>query len=96
MSHITVDELKALAHLVRIELTEEEAQSYTEDIVKRLTYADKLSELNTTDVPPTVRGTVERDVMRQDIPSHSITQEEALANAPDQAEGHFKVPSIMD
>lgn len=96
MSDITVKDVTKLADLVRIAVTEEEAVSYTEEISKKLDFADKLSELNTNDVPPTTHGNDITGVMRQDIPALSISQEEALDNAPVKQEGHFKVPSIME
>lgn len=96
MSEITVKDVTKLADLIRIAVTDEEAALYTELIAERLEFADKLSELNTNDVPPTTHGNDITGVMRQDIPALSISQEEALGNAPDKQEGHFKVPSIMD
>lgn len=96
MSEITVDDVKNIADLIRIEVSDEEAKSYTERIKKILNDANKLSELNTDDVKPTTHGTILTDVMRKDVPKRSLTQKEALKNAPDQQDGHFKVPSIMD
>lgn len=96
MSEITVDDVKKIADLIRIALTDEEAEMYTKQIDERLTFANKLSQLNTDDVPPTTHGNTITDVMRKDIPALSISQEEALNNAPDKQDGHFKVPSIMD
>lgn len=96
MSEITVEDVKKLADLIRIAVTDEEAEMYTKQIDERLKFADKLSELNTDDVPPTTHGNEIIDVMRKDIPALSISQEEALNNAPDKQDGHFKVPSIMD
>lgn len=96
MSNITTDDVKKLADLIRIEMSDEEAESYAEHMAAKLSYADKLSELNTDDVPPTTHGTILTDVMRKDLPEHTITQEQVLNNAPDKQDGHFKVPSIMD
>lgn len=96
MAKITTDDVKKIADLIRIAVTDEEVASYTEHIAKTLGYADKLSELNTDDVSPTTHGTIVTDVMRQDIVEQSISQKEALSNAPDKQDGHFKVPSIMD
>ena len=96
VAEITTDQVRNIADLVRIAISEEDAVSYAEHLTNVISYADKLSELNTDDVEPTTHGIVGKNVMREDIPNQSLTQEEALKNAPDKQNGHFKVPSIME
>lgn len=96
MVEITTDRIKKIADSVRIAISDEEAETYTEQISSIIEYAGKLSELNTDDVQPTTHGVVLENILRDDIPKQSITQEEVLDNAADVQEGHFKVPSIMD
>lgn len=96
MENITKEQVINIADLVRLALSDEEVDKYTEKINATLSYANKLNELNTDDVEPTTHGIILQNVMRKDVPEHTITQEEALSNAPDQQDGHFKVPSIMD
>lgn len=96
MEKITKDRVLELADLVRIAISEEDAEKYTENINSTLAPLEILNELNTDDVKPTTHGIVLENVMRQDKPERTITPEEALNNAPDQEDGHFKVPSIME
>jgi len=96
MTEITNERIKKIADAVRIEISDEEAAKYTEEISSVIEYANILSELNTDDVEPTTHGIVLGNVLRKDEPKHTITQEDALENAPDQEDGHFKVPSIME
>lgn len=96
MSEITNERIKKIADSVRIEISDEEAETYTGQINSIIEYASKLSELNTDDVQPTTHGIVLENVLRDDVPKQSITQEEVLKNAPEEQDGHFKVPSIME
>ena len=96
MAKITKEQVEKLADSVRIAISDEEAEKYTEQISSIIDYADSLSELNTDSVEPTTHGIVLENVMRKDEPKQSITQEEALKNAPDKQDGHFRVPSIME
>ena len=96
MTEITNERIKKIADAVRIEISDEEAAKYTEEISSVIEYANVLSELNTDDVEPTTHGIVLGNVLRKDEPKHTITQADALENAPDQEDGHFKVPSIME
>lgn len=96
MAEITNEHIKKVADAVRIEISDEEAAKYTDEISSVIEYANILGELNTDDVKPTTHGIVLGNVLRKDQPKQSITQEDALQNAPDQEDGHFKVPSIME
>lgn len=96
MAEITNEHIKKVADAVRIEISDKEAAKYTDEISSVIEYANILGELNTDDVKPTTHGIVLGNVLRKDKPKQSITQEDALQNAPDQEDGHFKVPSIME
>lgn len=88
--------VKNIAHNVRIEITDEEAKQYTDEISKLLEYADKMNEINTDNVKPTTHGIILGNILRQDEPIQSLSQEDALKNAPEKQDGHFKVPSVME
>ncbi|WP_368653080.1 Asp-tRNA(Asn)/Glu-tRNA(Gln) amidotransferase subunit GatC [Ornithinibacillus sp. 4-3] len=96
MDKVSKEQVIKIADLVRLALSEEEVDKYTEKINASLEYAQFLNEVNTDDVEPTTHGIVLQNVMRDDTPEYTISQEEALQNAPEQQDGHFKVPSIMD
>jgi len=96
MAEVTKKEVEHIADLVRIAVSDKEVETYTAHINTVIEYADKLGELNTDDVEPTKHGIVLENVLRTDEVTQSVTQEEALRNAPDKQDGHFKVPSVME
>ncbi|MGP4060631.1 Asp-tRNA(Asn)/Glu-tRNA(Gln) amidotransferase subunit GatC [Halobacillus sp. H74] len=96
MSRISKDEVKHVANLARLAITEEEAKTFTKQLDDIITYAEQLNELDTTGVEPTTHVLDLKNVMRKDEPKKWITQEDALKNAPDQKDGQFKVPSVLE
>jgi len=93
---ITKREVDHVAVLARLDLSENEKDTLTEQLSNILTYVDKLNELDTTGVEPTSHVLDISNVMREDAPAQSLPQERALANAPDKAAGHYKVPKIIE
>ncbi|MNE73381.1 Aspartyl/glutamyl-tRNA(Asn/Gln) amidotransferase subunit C [compost metagenome] len=61
-----------------------------------LQYAEKLNELDTENVKPTTHVLQVSNVMRDDVVKESLSQEEALLNAPEDEDGHFKVPAVLE
>ncbi len=96
MSEITREQVEHVANLARLQLTEEEAQGYTKDLNAILQFANKLNELDTSDVPPTSHATDVKNVMREDVNRPSLPREVALKNAPDQEDGQIKVPAVFE
>lgn len=96
LASITIEEVKRIADMVRITISDEEANQYTNELSEIISYAGKLTELNTDDVEATTHGIVLTNVMRNDEVIQTITQEDVLNNAPDQQDGHFRVPRIME
>jgi aspartyl-tRNA(Asn)/glutamyl-tRNA(Gln) amidotransferase subunit C len=93
---ITKKEVEHVAKLARLELSEQEKEKLTDQLSSILTYVEKLNELDTSGVEPTSHVLDINNVMRDDVAEESLTQERALANAPDKAAGHFKVPKIIE
>lgn len=96
MASVDTEQVKNIAHSVRIAITDQEAEKYTDQINHMLKEVNRLDEVNTNDVEPTTHGIILGNVLREDEPIKSLTQEEALKNAPDHEDGHFKVPSVME
>lgn len=96
MADITKEQVKHVAQLARLAITEEEAEMFTENLSAIIQYAEQLNELNTDDVEPTTHVLDLKNVLRKDEPKQWITQEDALKNAPDKENGHFRVPSILE
>jgi len=93
---ITKKEVEHVARLARLELSEQDKEKLTDQLSNILTYVEKLNELDTTGVAPTSHVLDISNVMRSDTPEASLPQERALANAPDKAAGHYKVPKIIE
>lgn len=89
----TVDEI---AHLARLEFDETSKPEILNDINRMLSFVDKLNELDTSDVQPLIYMTEEKNVMRPDIPETTITQKEALKNAPKKDSDYFKAPKVIE
>jgi aspartyl-tRNA(Asn)/glutamyl-tRNA(Gln) amidotransferase subunit C len=92
---ITKDEVLHIADVARLQITEEEADKLTSDLEAILKHAAILQEVDTTDVKPTTHVLELVNVMRDDVPKETATQEEVLKNAPDYKDGEFRVPSIL-
>jgi aspartyl-tRNA(Asn)/glutamyl-tRNA(Gln) amidotransferase subunit C len=89
-------DIKYVAHLARIALTPEEEKKIGAQLGPIMGYIEKLRELDVTDVEPTAHAVPMVNVTRADEIQTSLSQEEALRNAPRQAGGLFIVPKIVE
>lgn len=90
---ISIDHLSRLA---RLALTEQEKTLYGKQLDNILAYMEKLNGLDTTGVEPTSHVILISNVMRDDLPGTSLTQEAALKNAPDATDAFYRVPKIIE
>jgi aspartyl-tRNA(Asn)/glutamyl-tRNA(Gln) amidotransferase subunit C len=93
---ISRDEVEHIARLSRLALSEAEAERMREQLSGILAYIDKLRVLDTGGVEPTSHAVPLLNVMREDEPRPCLTQDEALANAPDRSDSSFRVPRIIE
>ncbi|MBP0726009.1 Asp-tRNA(Asn)/Glu-tRNA(Gln) amidotransferase subunit GatC [Bacillus sp. RG28] len=96
MSKITMDEVKHVAHLARLAVTEEEAEKFAKQLGAIIEFAEELNELDTTNVKPTTHVLKMRNIMREDKPAKGLPLEDVLKNAPDHQDGQIKVPTILE
>ena len=96
MADISKEQVKHVAHLARLAVTEDEVEKMADELSAIIKYAEQLNELDTEGVEPTTHVLDMKNVMRKDEPKKWITQEEALKNAPDKQDGLFRVPSILE
>ncbi len=89
-------DIEKVARLARLELSEEERETFGNQMEQILTYMEQLNRLDTTGVEPTSHAIPVYNVFREDEVKPSIAQEEVLAIAPDEEDGHFKVPRIIE
>jgi len=93
---ITVQDVEHVANLARLELTESEKERLAGQLSAILEYAEKLNELNTEGVEPTSHVLPLYNVMREDEARPSLPVEKALLNAPEEEDGQFKVPAVLE
>jgi len=95
----TEKDVRYVADLAHLELTKDEVKKYLPQLDSILHYVEKLNELDTTAVEPMAQVTYpgsENASFRPDEAHKNFTQEQALANAPEQGAGCFKVPSVIE
>ena len=88
--------VKYVAHLARLALTSDEEQKFAAQLGQVLGYINKLNELDVSKVEPTAHAVPLVNVTRPDEAQTSISNEEALRNAPAKANGLFVVPKIVE
>ncbi|MEE8152397.1 MAG: Asp-tRNA(Asn)/Glu-tRNA(Gln) amidotransferase subunit GatC [candidate division NC10 bacterium] len=93
---ITRQEVEHVARLARLGLSGEEREKMQAQLNAILTYIDKLNQLNTSEIEPTSHVISMTNVFREDAVWSCLSQEEALANAPDRQEFFFRVPRILE
>lgn len=96
MAQLTIDEVKRLATLSRLRLTDEEAESFLGELNAILDYVEKLSSVDTTGVEPTAQVTGLKNVMRADeLIDYGPSRDELLKNAPAHHDGYIKVKKVL-
>lgn len=90
------EQVEHVALLARLELSEEEKERYTHELNQILEHFEALQKLDTENVPPTSHAIPMTNVLREDEPRPSLPREEVLQNAPDPAEGCFRVPRVVE
>ena len=93
---LTLEQVRHIARLARLRLTAEEERRYAEQLSAILDYARMLDGLDTEAIPPTASVLPLRNVMRPDVAEPSLSPEEALANAPRQEAGEFRVRAVFE
>ena len=91
---ITREDVLHVARLARLEIPEGEVEAVQAELGAILEAVGKVSELDLSDVEPTSHPLDIVNVWGADEPRPSLPVEDALANAPDPADGHFRVPAV--
>ena len=89
-------DIKYVAHLARLHLTPDEEKKFGAQLGNILGYIEKLKELDVANVELTAHATPMVNVMRPDEVRPSLPHNDALRNAPAQANGLFIVPKIVE
>jgi aspartyl-tRNA(Asn)/glutamyl-tRNA(Gln) amidotransferase subunit C len=96
---ITQADIEKVAQLAYLELGEEELKMFGPQMAEIVSYVEQLNEIDTTDVEAAIGGLTpegeKTDSSRDDEIYGSLGQKIALAEAPDPAAGHFRVPKVL-
>ncbi len=96
---ITEKEVRYVADLGNLRLSEEEVAKFTRDLDEILVHMDKLAEIDTGDIAPMSQVLYEAEetaTLRPDVERAPLGPEAALANAPQPGGGYFKVPRVIE
>lgn len=96
MSSITTDDVKYVAALAKIAITDDEAAKFTKELAAILGYVEQLDAVDTTGLQPTYQVTGLKNVTRKDeIIDYGTTQNDLLKNVPRSRDGYIEVPKVL-
>lgn len=93
---LSTDDVRWVAHLARLELTDAELATMTQQLAAIVDYVDLLQRVNTDGVEPMAHAVEVHNVFRADEPAQSLPVDSALANAPDRRGSFYGVPAVLD
>ena len=95
MTKISSSDVRKVAKLARLELPEDQIETYTDQLEEILSYVDQLQEINTENIPPTTRAVEVVNAMREDLVEVNCSREDLLNQAPQWEGDFFRVPKIL-
>jgi aspartyl-tRNA(Asn)/glutamyl-tRNA(Gln) amidotransferase subunit C len=93
---LTQTEVRYIAQLAKLQLTEDEVAHYQEQLSAILDYAESLNQLDTSAIAPTATVLPLRTVLRPDVARPAMERSVLLQNAPAIEAGCFRVPPVLD
>ena len=85
-----------VANLARLELEDDEIETFQPQLEAIVGYIDQLKELDLNGIEPTAHAAPVFNILREDVAKPGLTTEAFLDNAPDQANGQLKVPKVIE
>lgn len=93
---VTVNDVKHIANLCRLNVPDDEMDKFVEQFNQILNYAEILKKVDTQGIKPSPYVLPISNVLREDVPVVSLSHEDAMKNAPEEYEGGFKVPRVIE
>lgn len=96
---LTEKEVRYVADLANLRLSEEEVHKMSRDLGQILTHIEQLNELDTRNIEPMAQVLFTEDetaTLREDVPHVCLSNRDALANAAQSGVGYFKVPRVIE
>tara|TARA_Y100001968_G_C19301984_1_gene689578 strand:- start:309 stop:596 length:288 start_codon:yes stop_codon:yes gene_type:complete len=95
MTKISLSDIRKVAQLARLELPDDQIETYTKQLEEILAYVDQLQEIDTQNIPPTTRAVEVVNAMREDFVEVNCSREDILDQAPHREGDFFRVPKIL-
>jgi aspartyl-tRNA(Asn)/glutamyl-tRNA(Gln) amidotransferase subunit C len=95
MAEIAREDVAHVARLARVELDDDELDTFTSQLADVLGHARDIEALDVGDVPPTAHPYPLTNVLRSDEERPCLDRDEVLAAAPDTEDGQFRVPPVL-
>jgi aspartyl-tRNA(Asn)/glutamyl-tRNA(Gln) amidotransferase subunit C len=92
---LTLDEVRKVADLARLEISDAELETMARQLSAIVDYINQLQTVNTDGVEPLAHALDLHDVFRADEPGQSLSEDEALANAPVRKGSFYRVPAVF-
>ena len=92
---ISVDEVRRVAALAKLDLDTAETAKFAAQLSSILDYIERLRRVDTTGVDPATTSAAGEARLRLDTVAEGLPSDAALANAPEAAAGHFRVPRVI-
>lgn len=93
---ISKDQVLHVAGLARLNIDESQTDMFAEQLGDILEYVETLNQLDTTDVPPTFHAVDISNAFREDRIQPHLNRKEAVSNAPEEEDGNFIVPKVIE
>lgn len=93
---LTAREVRWVAHLARLQLSDAEMETMTRQLSAIVDYVDQLKQVNTDGVEPMAHALAVQNIFRDDEPSPSLPVADALANAPQRRGDFYGVPAVLE
>ena len=93
---LTLDDVRKVAKLARLELADADLARLQPQLSAILDYVDQLQQLNTEGIEPLAHPLPIANAFREDVPSPSLSVDDALANAPNRIGNYFGVPAVLE
>jgi aspartyl-tRNA(Asn)/glutamyl-tRNA(Gln) amidotransferase subunit C len=93
---ITNEIVDHIAHLARLKFEGDKKVAIKQDMENIISFMDKLSDLPTDNVEPLIFMNESVNVLREDVSKITLSQEEALRNAPKKDSDYFRIPKVLD
>ena len=95
MTKISPSDVRKVAQLARLQLPEDQIETYTEQLEEILSYVDQLQEIDTENIAPTTRAVEVVNAMREDLVEVNCSREDLLNQSPHREGDFFRVPKIL-